>query len=73
MHFRRSPGFGITLVAESTTNVFYCAEAVSNPAGSEEEFLIPEDIAKQASYNLLEEIYRVSVIMNEFSWQWFKA
>lgn len=54
----KSPGFGLTLVAESTTGVFYCAEAVSKPAGSEEEFVVPEDVAKQASHNLLEEIYR---------------
>lgn len=68
-HFR-SPGFGLTLVAESTTGVFYSAEAVSNPAG--EEFIVPEDIAKQASYSLLEEIYRVTnnkkivLILNPF-------
>lgn len=54
----KSPGFGITLVAESTTGVFYIAEAVSKPSGTPGSFIVPEDIAKQASYELLEEIYR---------------
>ncbi|KFM57814.1 RNA 3'-terminal phosphate cyclase-like protein, partial [Stegodyphus mimosarum] len=54
----KSPGFGLTLVAETTAGVFYCGEAVSKPSGSGEAFIVPEDIAKQACHNLLEEIYR---------------
>ncbi|XP_042911920.2 RNA 3'-terminal phosphate cyclase-like protein [Parasteatoda tepidariorum] len=53
----KSPGYGLTLVAETTTGVFYCAEAISNPTGSG-DFIVPEDVAKQACYNLFEEIYR---------------
>ncbi|GFY50915.1 RNA 3'-terminal phosphate cyclase-like protein [Trichonephila inaurata madagascariensis] len=53
----RSPGFGLILVAESTNGAFYVAEAISNPSGSN-EFVTPEDVAKQACYNLFEEINR---------------
>lgn len=58
----RSPGYGITLVAETTNGVFYTAEAVSEPSGSEKEFKTPEDVAKNAVYDLYEEIYRVQLI-----------
>ncbi|GFX60423.1 RNA 3'-terminal phosphate cyclase-like protein [Trichonephila clavipes] len=56
-HSGRSPGFGLILVAESTTGAFSVAEAISNPSGSK-EFVTPEDVAKQACYNLFEEINR---------------
>ena len=56
----RSPGFGLTLVAETNNGVFLCAECASNPKGSEDGVTIPEDLGKKASYLLLEEIYRVS-------------
>ncbi|PVD22972.1 hypothetical protein C0Q70_16232 [Pomacea canaliculata] len=54
----RSPGFGLTLVAETTNGAFLAAEATSNPKGSTEPPSIPEDIGKQAAHLLLEEIYR---------------
>ncbi|GBM32031.1 RNA 3'-terminal phosphate cyclase-like protein [Araneus ventricosus] len=54
----KSPGFGLTLIAESTTGVFYSAEAISKPSGSGCDFVVPEDVAKQACFNLFEEIYR---------------
>ena len=61
MYFsRRSPGFGLTLVAETNNGVFLCAECASNPKGSEDGVTIPEDLGKKASFLLLEEIYRVS-------------
>jgi len=48
----KSPGYALTLVAESTTDALHCAEAVSVPGGS------PEDAALQAARSLLAEIKR---------------
>ncbi|RNA31277.1 RNA 3 -terminal phosphate cyclase [Brachionus plicatilis] len=54
-----SPGFGLTLVAETTNGTFLCGEACSTPKGSDsQEPNVPEDIALKATHNLLEEIYR---------------
>ena len=60
MYFFRSPGFGLTLVAETTNGAFLCAECTSNPKGSPDGATIPEDLGKQAAYTLLEEVHRVS-------------
>lgn len=46
----RSPGYALTLVAESTTSVIHCAEATSRPGIS------PEDIALTAARSLLSEV-----------------
>ncbi|KAK3594583.1 hypothetical protein CHS0354_006272 [Potamilus streckersoni] len=54
----RSPGFGLTLVAETTNGAFLAAEAVSNPKGSEKGPSVPEDLGKEAACQLMEEIYR---------------
>ena len=48
--FDRSPGYALSLVAESTTAALHCAEVVSQPG------VIPEDIAVQAARSLLNEI-----------------
>lgn len=58
-----SPGFGLTLVAETINGTFLCAEASSLPRGSfggrnQPEPSTPEDIATKAAQRLLEEIYR---------------
>lgn len=45
-------GFGISLVAESSTNCFYSADVASPSQGG----AIPEDIGKQCAYQLLEKI-----------------
>lgn len=50
--FDRSPGYALSLVAESTTAALHCAEAVSQPG------VAPEDIALQATRSLLNEIDR---------------
>ena len=47
-------GFGISLVAETSTNCFYSADVASPPTGGTP----PEDIGKQAAYQLLENIER---------------
>ncbi|XP_023212195.1 RNA 3'-terminal phosphate cyclase-like protein [Centruroides sculpturatus] len=57
-HSGKSPGFGICLVAETTEGAFLCAEAISNPSGSDKGPSVPEDIGKKAACLLLEEIYR---------------
>jgi RNA 3'-terminal phosphate cyclase-like protein len=52
MAFGRSPGYALSLVAESTTAALHCAEAVSQPG------VAPEEIALQATRSLLSEIER---------------
>ncbi|KAL5015987.1 hypothetical protein ScPMuIL_005576 [Solemya velum] len=54
----KSPGFGLTLVAETTNGVFLCAESASKPKGSSQNPTVPEDLGKTAAKLLLEEIYR---------------
>jgi hypothetical protein len=51
-HFARSPGYALSLVAETTTSALHSAEAVSQPG------VAPEDIALQAARALLSEIER---------------
>ncbi|KAJ8519470.1 hypothetical protein ONZ45_g3595 [Pleurotus djamor] len=46
----KSPGYALSLLAESTTSALYCAEAVSQPG------VAPEDVALLASRSLLAEI-----------------
>ncbi|KAI9446084.1 18S rRNA biogenesis protein [Lactarius indigo] len=48
----KSPGYALSLVAESTTSALHCAEAVSQPG------VAPEDIALQAARSLLSEVER---------------
>ncbi|BFZ16391.1 hypothetical protein BsWGS_19430 [Bradybaena similaris] len=54
----KSPGFGLTLVAESTEGVFLAAEEVSSARGSGESPTVPEDLGKKAAVALLQEIHR---------------
>jgi len=48
----RSPGYALSLLAESTTGALHCAEATSKPGTA------PEDIALLASRALLTEVRR---------------
>jgi len=52
-----SPGFGIILIAETTEDIFYHGESMSNPRGSENDQIIPEDVGEKAATKLLDEIY----------------
>ncbi|EPQ26027.1 uncharacterized protein PFL1_06480 [Pseudozyma flocculosa PF-1] len=54
----KSPGFGLSLVASSTTGAIYSSEAISRPSNQEtgEEALTPEDVAALAARQLLEEV-----------------
>ena len=61
MSSSRSPGFGISLVAESTTGAMLSVQTSSTPVG-EGQAVVPEDLGKQAAEMLLEEIYRVIAI-----------
>ena len=60
----KSPGFGLTLTAETTTGVFLNAEVTSRPAagsdgqGPKKEPTVPEDLGVEGAHALLEEIYR---------------
>ncbi|KAH7434532.1 hypothetical protein KP509_06G021800 [Ceratopteris richardii] len=61
-----SPGYGITLVAETTTGCLLSAEAVTNPVnqdGDEKQSpSLPEDLGTHASRLLLEEIKQGGVV-----------
>ena len=61
MSSSRSPGFGISLVAESTTGAMLSVQTSSTPVG-EGQAVVPEDLGKHAAEMLLEEIYRVIAI-----------
>lgn len=73
----RSPGFGLTLVAETVNGTFLGAEVMSTPQGQGAPVL-PEDLGKNCAKLLLEEIYRVSItkhthihtllVFRNFSW-----
>ena len=54
----KSPGFGLSLTAETTTGVFLCAEVSSDPAGNKKEPTVPEDLGIKGAHALLEEVYR---------------
>jgi len=54
----KSPGFGLTLTAETTTGCFLTAEVCSNPAGSGDGPTLPEDLGTRGARTLLEEIFR---------------
>uniref|UniRef100_A0A9R1SPF3 RNA 3'-terminal phosphate cyclase-like protein n=2 Tax=Cyprinus carpio TaxID=7962 RepID=A0A9R1SPF3_CYPCA len=53
----KSPGFGLTLVAETVNGTFLGAEVVSTPQGQGDPVL-PEDLGRNCAKLLLEEVYR---------------
>jgi RNA 3'-terminal phosphate cyclase-like protein len=58
----RSPGFSLSLVAESTTSVLYAAEAVGSGGD------IPEDVGLLAAKLLYNEIHLSGCIDSQFQW-----
>ena len=55
----KSRGFGLSLWAETNEGVFYTGDAVSHPFGSGKETeAVAEDIAREATHSLLNDIYR---------------
>lgn len=59
----RSPGFGLTLVAETLNGCFLSAEMSSVPQG--QGIVLPEDLGRNCAKRLLEEVYRVSVLLGK--------
>ncbi|KAK1787654.1 hypothetical protein P4O66_016143 [Electrophorus voltai] len=53
----KSPGFGLTLVAETVNGTFLSAELASTPQGQGHPVL-PEELGKSCAKLLLEEVYR---------------
>lgn len=51
-HLLRSPGYALTLLAETTTSAIYCSEAIAEPG------VAPEDIGLKATRGLLTEVER---------------
>ncbi|XP_008554925.1 RNA 3'-terminal phosphate cyclase-like protein [Microplitis demolitor] len=62
----KSPGFGITISAETTTGVFLCGEACSSVMKNNSLPCNPEDIGKEAAMKLLDEIYRNGCVDSVF-------
>lgn len=52
------PGFGVSLMVESTTGVMLSADACSSPRESGDTASIPEDIGRVAAEQLLVEVFR---------------
>ncbi|XP_063624374.1 probable RNA 3'-terminal phosphate cyclase-like protein [Cydia splendana] len=63
----KSPGFGISLVAETNEKTFYCAESKSLEVGSGETSL-PEDLGRECAQKLLDEIYRGGCVDSALQW-----
>ncbi|ODN72975.1 18S rRNA biogenesis protein RCL1 [Cryptococcus amylolentus CBS 6039] len=60
----KSPGYGLTLVTQSTTSVVHSAECLSLPS----TVTTPEDIALHASRLLLEEISQGGCVDSKHQW-----
>jgi RNA 3'-terminal phosphate cyclase len=64
----RSPGYGLTLAAETKNGSVITAESCSMPRNNEgDSITIPEELAKEAVYKLLDEIYKVKEKLKLFS------
>ncbi|CAH2244551.1 jg11671 [Pararge aegeria aegeria] len=63
----KSPGFGISLIAETNEKTFYCAEAKSAEAGTG-EISLPEDLGRECAMKLLDEIHRAGTVDSAFQW-----
>ncbi|XP_014234900.1 RNA 3'-terminal phosphate cyclase-like protein [Trichogramma pretiosum] len=62
----KSPGFGITLTAETINGIFYSGEAVSPIRDPNADPCFPEDIGKEAANKLFDEIYRNGTVDSPF-------
>ncbi|XP_014665014.1 PREDICTED: RNA 3'-terminal phosphate cyclase-like protein [Priapulus caudatus] len=58
----KSPGFGVSLVAETTAGTFLGAEVSSHAAGLGLPPSVPEDLGREAAHALLEEIYSGGIV-----------
>ncbi|XP_015590069.1 RNA 3'-terminal phosphate cyclase-like protein [Cephus cinctus] len=62
----KSPGFGISLTAETTTEVFLSGEAFSPLMTTGSLPCVPEDLGKEAALKLLDEIHRNGCVDSPF-------
>ncbi len=65
----RSPGYGLTLAAETKNGSVISAESCSIPRANDGDtttITIPEELAKEAVFKLLDEIYKVRQITKLF-------
>ncbi|KYN43352.1 putative RNA 3'-terminal phosphate cyclase-like protein [Trachymyrmex septentrionalis] len=62
----KSPGFGVTLTAETTKEVFFSGQAFSPLMTTGSLPCVPEDLGKEAAIKLLDEIYRNGCIDSAF-------
>ncbi|XP_025263651.1 RNA 3'-terminal phosphate cyclase-like protein [Camponotus floridanus] len=62
----KSPGFGVTLTADTTREVFFSGQAFSPLMTTGSLPCIPEDLGKEAATKLLDEIHRNGCIDSPF-------
>lgn len=62
----KSPGFGLSLSAETTNGVFFGGEAHSPLRTAGSSPCVPEDLGKEAAMNLVDEIYRNGCVDSPF-------
>ncbi|XP_054730729.1 probable RNA 3'-terminal phosphate cyclase-like protein [Anastrepha obliqua] len=63
-----SPGFGICLIADTTDDVCYGAESISNSKEEGKDPSVPEDLGREAAMKLLDEIYRGGCCDSSYQW-----
>ncbi|XP_029169505.1 RNA 3'-terminal phosphate cyclase-like protein [Nylanderia fulva] len=62
----KSPGFGVTLTADTTKDVFFSGQAFSPLMTTGSLPCVPEDLGKEAAMKLLDEIYRNGCVDSSF-------
>ncbi|KAL6449086.1 hypothetical protein ACFW04_000653 [Cataglyphis niger] len=62
----KSPGFGVTLTADTTKEVFFSGQAYSPLMTTGSLPCVPEDLGKEAAMKLLDEIYRNGCVDSPF-------
>lgn len=58
----KSPGFGVSIYAETTEGVAYSSDVTSQPRGSQAPPSVPEELGEQVVTKLLDEIYRAGCV-----------
>ena len=57
-----SPGYGVSLVAETTTGLRFSVDRATGPATSVDKPTVPEDLGEEAAKYLLEEISKGGIV-----------
>ncbi|KAL5282588.1 RCL1 family protein [Megaselia abdita] len=63
-----SPGYGISLVAETTEGVFFATEEISFSKTEDSKQTVPEDLGNKVAIRLLDEIYRGGCADSTYQW-----